>query len=382
MNKDDLKIGIIKESKLVDLFGTDAQKKNFFEKGKIIGKYKIALFKQVNKYCDIQKINKRNSKENLYKITKVYNEPLPMNYDKMQKSLYKYTIPLILNTLLCNQCDSNHAIGISINQWSKKIGMINHNYNRLKYNVKCKKSNNDIGRKIPIDVINEFYNKTDNMISHYLTNSLDYLKTAEIITWKEVYKVVIEEPDEISTIDDNKNVVININLHTRSATKEDTDFLFQCIAIADQKVQIKNPSERYYSKKAQQFQTILEKELYRKRIKRIYYTYEAAYTDSNKCNELLSHFDNANSSQIIKEFNKTFSDMIVKNAGDRFDKDPTKYLKVAKSQTEYQSYFETLCETTVDYSAKCLGKKNREQDNDDDYNLIITHTRSYDNESK
>ena len=133
MNKSDIKTGIITESELVNLFGSDAQKKSYIEKGKFIGTYKNALFKKLNKYCEIKPVKKKNSKENLYKITKVYDYPLPSNYDKMQKSIYKYIVPLILNSLI-NGHDKNNSIEITVGKWAREINMVNHNYNLVKYN--------------------------------------------------------------------------------------------------------------------------------------------------------------------------------------------------------------------------------------------------------
>lgn len=58
MDTKNIKIGKITEEELVNLFGSDAQKKSYKEKGKFIGNYKNNLFKKVNKYCSIEERDK------------------------------------------------------------------------------------------------------------------------------------------------------------------------------------------------------------------------------------------------------------------------------------------------------------------------------------
>ena len=128
--KETFKIGIISEHELVELYGSEAQKKSYFDNGRFIGSYKTALFKKINKYCDVKPIKRKNQIENMYKIIKVYKYPLPSNYDKMQKSLYKYIVPLILNSLI-NGHDKNNSIEITVGKWAREINMINRNYNLI-----------------------------------------------------------------------------------------------------------------------------------------------------------------------------------------------------------------------------------------------------------
>lgn len=361
-----IKPGIITEKELVELFGSQSQKKSFYEKGRLAGSYRTALFKKLNKYCNIKDLKKKKDGENLYKITNVYKYPLPANYDKMQKSIYKYIVPLILNSLI-NGHDKNNSIEITVGKWAREINMINHNYNLVKYNRE------DTSKEVQIrlDTINEFYDKADHMINWYISNALDYLKSAGLIIWREVNQVTIEESDNKSIIDCDGNVEVNINLRTHQASKEEMEYYSQCIAIADKEANIENAGERYYSKKAKRFQEVLKRELYKRKIKCVYGAYEAYYVHLDKCQALLNHFDDINSEKLIENFNKEFSDMIIKNAGERFEKNALKYLYNDKN--EYQLSFESLCEITIDHNTEYLGRRIREKNNDDNYNLQINH---------
>lgn len=363
-----IKSGIISEHELVELYGSDAQKKSYAEKGKFIGSYKTALFKKLDKYCDIKPIKRKNQSENMYRISEVYEYPLPSNFEKMNKSLYQYIVPLILNKLI-NGHDENNSIEITVGKWAREIDMINRNYNLVKYNREDTSSET----QIQLETINEFYDKADHMIDWYITNALDYLKSAGLIIWREVNQVTIEESDNKSIIDCNGNISVNVNLTTHQASKEEMEYYAQCIAIADEEAKIENASERYYSKKTKLFQEVLKRELYKRRIKYIYKAYEAYYVNLDKCKALLSHFKNIGSDKLIDAFNKEFSDMIIKNAGRRFEKNAMKYLH--NSKNEYLLSFESLCEITIDNKTEYLSKRIREKNNDDNYNLQITHKK-------
>ena len=54
MDTKNIKIGKITEEELVNLFGSDAQKKSYKEKGRFVSNCKNNLFKKVNKYCSIE----------------------------------------------------------------------------------------------------------------------------------------------------------------------------------------------------------------------------------------------------------------------------------------------------------------------------------------
>ena len=363
MEKEMIKKGKLTEKELVMMYGSDAQKKSYEENGCFRGTYKNALLKKVSRYCDIKDLGNRT-----YKISKVYDYPLPANFNKMNKSLYKYIVPLILNSLI-NGHDKNNSIEITVGKWAREINMVNHNYNLVKYN----REDTSKETQIRLDTINEFYDKADHMINYYISNALDYLKSAGLIIWREVNRVNIEESDEKSVIDQNGNIEVNINITSHQATKEEMEYYSQCVAIADKEANIENAGERYYSQKSTHFKDVLKRELYKRKIKCIYSTYEAYYVHLDKCQALLSQFGNINSKKLMNNFNKEFSNMIIQNAGERFEKNASKYLYNDKH--EYQLEFGSICEITIDNKTEYLGGRIREKDNYDDYNLQITHKR-------
>lgn len=370
MDTKKIKTGRITERELVNLFGSDTQKKSYKKNGKFVSSYKSALFKKVNKYCSIEERDKVDGRR-IYEITEVYEHPLPSNFNKMNKSLYKYIVPLILSDLI-NGHDQNNSIDITVGKWAREINMVNKNYNLLKYN----REDSSKEFQISMNEINEFYDKADHMINWYIENALDYLKSAGLIIWRQVNRVNIEESDGKSIIDQDGNVEVNVSLIQRQATKEDMDYYAQCVSIADNEANIENAGERYYSKKAPYFQEVLKRELYKKKIKYFYSTYEAYYVHLDKCKSLLEHFGEYNRERLVDSFNKEFSDMIVENAGIRFDKNKTKYLL---NKNDYLLSFENLCEITVDNKTEYLGSRIREKPIEDNYNLKVNAKRKDNN---
>lgn len=360
----ELKTGKITESELVEQYGSAAQKKSYETYGKLLTKNKNTLLSKLSRYCTIKDLGGRE-----YRITKIYDYPLPSNWSKMNKSLYQYIIPLILNSLI-NGHDENNKINITVGKWAREINMINRNYNLIKYNP----NEGSTETKIALDTINEFYDKSDYMINWYITNALDYLKSAGLIIWRESNRVSVEVSDESAIIDQDGNVKVNINIDNHQASESEMEYYAECINIADKECGIENAKERYYSQKSQKFNEILKRELYKRKIKSIYKTYEAYYVNLDKCNGLLNHFGKINYQTLVNKFNRDFSEMILENADKRFENNAKKYLCMNKDK--YKSCFSSLCDITINNKTPYLGGKISEKQKYDEYSLQITHTKN------
>lgn len=204
-------LGKISEQKLVDKYASPAIKKSYATQGKLLTKNKKSLLEKVGRYCNIVDLGKRE-----YEITEVYPYIVPANFKKMNTSLYQYICPLILDKII-NGHDKTRKIDITIGKWAREINMVNHNYNLCKYNKEDTSRMTDY----PINTVNEFYDKSDDMIEYYITNALDYLKSAGLIIWRDVYKVYYEQSNDKITIDSDGIVHANISLESREATQDD-----------------------------------------------------------------------------------------------------------------------------------------------------------------
>ena len=364
MEKPTIKKGKLTEKKLVELYGSEAQKKSYKENGRFVSNYKKTLLTKMSRYCTIKDLGDRT-----YKITNVYDYPLPANFNKMTKSLYQYIVPLLLTNLI-NGHDENNKIDITVGKWAREINMVNKNYNLVKYN----KEDTSKETQCSLDTINEFYDKADDMIEWYITNALDYLKSAGLIIWREVYRVSEEISSGESVIDEHGNIHVNISIESHQASEDEMNYYSHCVSIADKAARIENAGERYYSKKSKLFGEVLKRELYKKKIKCVFKTYEAYYVNLDKCNFVLDQFGNFQTDNLIGEFNEEFTKMLIENAGKRFDKNPNKYISYSEKD-DYTLCFQNLCEITIDKNTEYLGHRIREKTIDDDYTLKITPSK-------
>lgn len=360
MGTESIKIGKFKEKEIVEVLGTDGQKKSYEENGHFVGKSKQTFLNRVSRYCDIKDLGNRT-----YKISEIYKYPLPSNFNKMTKSLYQYIVPLLLVSLIDGH-DKNNKIDITLGKWAREINMVNRNYILVKYN----REDSSKEFQYPIDTINEFYNKADDMIDWYITNALDYLKSAGLIIWREVYRINVEVSSGEISIDKDGNVYTDISIDSHQASKEEMEYYSKCISIADSIAGIDNASERYYSKKSKRFNEKLKEELYKRKIKCVYKTYEAYYVNLDKCKFVLSKFGKLNIDNLIKAFNSKFTSMIVENAEKRFDKNPNNYM-YCNDKDDYGLCFEGLCEMTINNDTEYLGNRIREHHLADNYTLKI-----------
>lgn len=364
MEKPTIKKGKLTEKKLVELYGSEAQKKSYKENGRFVSNYKKTLLTKMSRYCTIKDLGDRT-----YKITNVYDYPLPANFNKMTKSLYQYIVPLLLTNLI-NGHDENNKIDITVGKWAREINMVNKNYNLVKYN----KEDTSKETQCSLDTINEFYDKADDMIEWYITNALDYLKSAGLIIWREVYRVSEEISSGESVIDEHGNIHVDISIESHQASEDEMNYYSHCVSIADKAAKIENAGERYYSKKSKLFGEVLKRELYKKKIKCIFKTYEAYYVNLDKCNFVLDQFGDFQTDNLIGEFNEEFTKMLIENAGKRFDKNPNKYISYSEKD-DYTLCFQNLCEITIDKNTEYLGHRIREKTIDDDYTLKITPSK-------
>lgn len=360
-----IKTGEITEQELVNLFGSEAQKKSYKSNGHFIGSNKQTLLKNISKYCKIEYCDRR-----IYRITEIYSYSLPSNFAKMNKSLYRYIIPLLLS-YITDRHGGNNKSDMGLYRWAVKIGMVNKNFNLARYN----QESTSLETGIPVTVINDFFNKSANMIGWYMDNAFSYLKSAELIVCNCVYYASKEISSGRIKIDENGNIYAGISLDRHRASKEETRYYFRCVNAANTVAGIENTKERYYGKKSDRFNSVLKKELYKEKIKCIYKTYEVSCTDTGKCRFVLEQFGEINHDRLTSRFNKEFTAMVMENAEKRFDAAPGKY-RCCKCKDDYMGYFGWLCEMAIDKNTGYLGNRIKKKKFEDSYSLHITPKRN------
>lgn len=353
-----IKVGDINETEFLELFATQSQINTYNKTKCFKGKGRDNVMKKALLFCDIEYTGNKQ-----YIISKVYDKPKPKEIGKMQSSLYKYIIPLILEQLIVGH-DENNKISFTCGRCAREINMINCNYNLLKNNKEfIGDDNSNYILNINNSNLNDFYEKADSMINSYINKALDYLKKSGSIIWQKVYITQKEKIDN-DTISENANgeYLGEILEDKHKATDEELQYYSQCIKVADEKSGLLKAFEkqselddkymsietmRYYSKYAKLWGQILSQELKKENIKYIYQAYEAYYISLNYCNNLAKEFkDFDNIEKLTTDFNQEFKDMIMTNANVRYEKQKEKY------NNNYLIDFENLTSITIDHTTE------------------------------
>lgn len=300
---------------------------------------------------------------------------MPINFSKMTKGIYKYTIPLILYHLVfCRDPDKQH-IKITLGKWARSINMVNGNYNIVKYN---RESASKV-TNIKIDAINDFYSKTDNMITYYILNSLQYLKQTGFIGVEPITILRTETP--YVNVSCDKTIYNHVVVEDKVANATEMDLYYKCVKEADIIADIKEEKERYYSKKTPLFQGELKKLLSQNGISLVYKAYDVHLIHEDKCKDLLSKFKVDTSdveTNLISGLNKDFSEMIVNNADKRFNSDLAKYF-FYENKEEYVVANKNLCDINILFNAPKIRLNNSNCNIADDYttgDISVTYTSS------
>ena len=329
----------ISEKRLIEIFGTPKIEENYKANGRFTGTDKSRVLSKASRFCEIRDDGNRQ-----YYITKVYDNPRPSNFDKMNKELYQYVCPLILDALVNGkEADEKRKCTLTVGLWAREIQMVNCNYEIIK-EAGIKKIEDEF--KIRHNTYYDFYNRCDEAIDYYIIQALKYLHSAGLIIWRDVYFVLpvtptIEQDGDIYEKKEKPKV--------RQATEDEMKFYAKCVEVADKKANITNAKERYYSTKASRFRKILIEELNKGGILYIFKSYEAYYVNRDRCKAVLDMFDV--SDNILDNFNAAFIAKLATNA------DARKLQSKFKSNDNYIDEFLSLCDMTINNKTENLEER-------------------------
>lgn len=347
----DIPIGKITEEQFVHIFGS-AKQIAAWDEGR---KFKSAsprktILKNARTKCNIIE-----NKDGTYVIRRVYNRPIPANFDKMNTSLYKYIIPLICRRLTDNtEEDETRIVDLTIGHWAREIRMINSNYISGKYNKR------DLMHLAEIEMpyIEDFYTHADEMIHYYMRNALELMKSAGLIIWDEPMYIIYDRSK--CEKDWDGNVIIDSDIETKVATNEEMTLISECTKEADKQLQIESNSERYFGKKAKTWNNILHELLWKHNVKGFYKSYRIAVVHKDKVLNLIKHFNINSVSWCVSFLTREFSERVVNNADKRFASIKDQEDFIATTQLFYHDMFSKLCDITINEKAKELPIKDPE----------------------
>ena len=366
-----IRTGLITELQLVEMFGTKKQLNKYKENNRFTSLNKKTVLENANRYCDIE--DKKNKQ---YEIKQVYSYVRPKELNKMKESLYQYIIPLLLINLFKSE---DNKIKLAIGQYARMIEMVNQNYGFLKTQIKY--ANTPEERKTIlkatsidyIEIMSDFYNKTDDMVEMYIERALEYLDKTGFIKVSNIHMICEEVVDNSNIIDGSGNIVTKIKINNRQSTEQERDFEVECIRNADieANIDIKNKTERYFGKKASMWQKSVNKQLRKRNIKFFYYTYEIRVINSNSVKLLYKEYPKIKEKDLIEAFTSQVIKNIMVNADNRFDNLKN---RITNSKEDYLLNFSNMCDITISpviYEDKDLRNRLKNVSNDKKYNQNI-----------
>ena len=310
--------GIISETELVKLFATEKQSQKYkASKNKFASSNKNTVLKQAARLCEIEDLGNRQ-----YQISKIYEYPVPKNFDKMNAGLHKYLTPLILINLIAAGIYEVKNLTFTCNKWYRMVDLINDNYVGMKRNVEYSSEKFEISK----DALYDFFGTTDDTLVYYFKKSLEYLKEANLFNFQEINWVYVRAVNVKHNKDDKQ--YISIEPEHRRATASEMVYIRKCEQIACEHAGIRSDDEsaKYYGKHSRAYLEKLRDLLIEQNIRFCYKAYEIYSTDYDiqRCFQLLGAFEVSDKADLIDMVNALFRRNLMVNAENRVVNNPAK----------------------------------------------------------
>jgi len=364
--------GIVSLEEIVNRFGSPKIKDTYNKTGRLVTKNKQNVLQKLSRHCEYKELA-----NNRFRIIRIYENPIPTAYYKLNEGFYKYLAPIVLIKLL-EEHDETNKILLPLMDYAQHIEMINRNYTLLKYNQDSEVVEKEL--KIEPAHIRDYFEKVDDNIKYYIQRCLEQLESADVLKW---YKIPMIRKKKVSVSTDSKNnPVIHCEYEDVRATSEEVSYFNEVFEKVREELHIQSKSECFYGRKAFDFCLKLTEILKEKNIMYFYDCYEIYHTSLERCNNLLQLFENHdNRDVLINQFNEKFEEIICVNA----EKRHTKELEKEQSskiyiQDNYVANFKTLSQITIDRDAEKIRLRktssSREEENaikriDDEFEIKV-----------
>lgn len=337
---------IITEINFIDLFANDKQKTKYInDNQQLSSSSRRTILKNSQRLCDIEYIGDKK-----YKISKVYKYPVPINFSKMNRGLYKYFIPLILKKLILQDIHIQPSINFSYYKWYKMIELVNENYKSMKNNIEYSAEEIDVSQQ----VMREYFNNTDDLLSYYFKQCIEYFKEANLFGCEEITMVCKRNAKKQVN---NGVQKYDIRYEYFIATDEDKKNERHCdenvckllgIAIDDK-------YSKFFGDKRHRYLEEYTKEIRKLNIMFFYKSYKIYSTDNDKkrCEKLINSFDITNEKKLIDLLNKEFKKNMLENAKKRFDKnsyDKNRFIGIEKNI--FLNNYNLIADTTLNKNSE------------------------------
>lgn len=311
---------VLSIKEMTDIFGTEKNKKQYEKYNGLRGS-KITVINRFKRHSIIEKIDNTH-----YKIVKIRNKPINirtlrmLNNKKEDEALYYLTV--IFLKQLYNICDSNDNLDSINSNLLYNLGLINDNYNTIKFET------NHVSEyyNIENELVYKFIQTTDSIMKYYIElciNTLnDYGAISSCINRKIIKK--INNRNYTSWANNNENELIDKTIeNTYIKHKEnlnDDDFTFK---------------KFYFNKNTPIAKNEIKNELLKHNIIKFYNNYQFNNISIELVEDMLKELSIKNKSITVltKEMNDIFIEKIlksIKNKGDFSKKDCDNIKKLCK----------------------------------------------------
>lgn len=311
----EIQIGEINNSTLVEWFGSDANKNVYKLKKKIDNGLKTTLLKRAACKCEIQDLGRGK-----YNIKKVYTDEIPYEIYSIKTGLNKYLAQMILSQLMTNSYLSEDKAHIStVFNFAESIEFINKHYQDIKY--KKTAASDKLG--INIEALFDYYKYTDSSIKYYLTITLENLRKAGIIRYDEPYMVVTRTKiDEFHTLEEAK---VKYVYSSRVATIPEVAEYFRILNNLKSELFITDNRQMYFGSKSSEFKKRLQEELNllgdeNNKFLLFFKGYRIWCISENQAESVLSNYLNEDTDKLIESFKNEFIQVTIKNMKNRQQK--------------------------------------------------------------
>lgn len=293
------------EQEFVERFGTERQKEYFAEHGKLQKSYKQSILQRAEKYCVVKQL--KNGK---YSITKQKQVPLNPDYIKSATGLYQYTCPLILNYILNSGKDKTVIGMVSLAQ---KSHIVSEYYKTVKRSPDLTSQTFSLNESVAYDCIKHMA----DTLNYHIEQTLKYLKQMQLIVYTTNYLVFKSELRQ-AVNNDSTIETQRINYQPTIASDKEMEIYRKAVEEADIYAGTTKASERYYSKKAEEWNRRFHEVLLEYGITNMCEVYEIWTVHHDKCVEYRNAFEH-DISKIVNNLAKDFKSKLINNATKRID---------------------------------------------------------------
>lgn len=288
------------EQEFVERFGTETEKELYEKNGSLKQGYKQKLLKRAEKYCTVKQL--KNGK---YSITKQKQIPLNPEYIKSATGLYQYTCPLVLDYILNSNNDKTIVGTVSLAQ---KSHIVSEHYKTVRHSPDLTSEAFKLNEEVSYDCIKHMA----DTLNYHIEQTLKYLKQMQLIVYTTNYLVFKSDFSQV-VLDDRTVTTQRINYPPVIATDEEMKIYRKAVEEADIYAGTTKASERYYSKKAEEWNRRFHEVLLEYGITNMCEVYEIWTVHHDKCVEYRNMFEN-DIKKIVFNLAKDFKNKLITNA--------------------------------------------------------------------